>query len=225
VLRNGTTPIIVVLGLDKFHNLEDFYGRLGCDAVLCQVAARLGHGNMPSDLVARIADDEFALCFEDRDLETVYRIAIGLVRSVEEPVQLGKEYHSTGAHVGIVQSSSGLLTVEELLRCAHITLSRARDTKTECCFFDQEMDVFVQNRSILEKDFRAALSGDEIRSYFQSIVDPESRRIIGFESLARWNHPVSALFHLISSSRWLKNWAYWMICQISFLPMRVAVRL
>ena len=192
-LRNGTRPIIVVLGLDKFQNLDDVYGRLGCDAVLCQVAARMSHGNMPSKLLARIADDEFALCFEDQDLETVYRIAIGLVRSVKEPVQLGNDCHSTAANVGIVQSDSDPMTVEELLRCAHIALSRARDTKVECCFFDREMDAFVQNRSIFEKDFRMALSGDQIRSYFQPIVDLESKRIIGFESLARWNHPAKGV--------------------------------
>jgi diguanylate cyclase (GGDEF)-like protein len=179
----------VLLGLDKFQNLDDLYGRLGCDAVLCQVAARVSHGNMPSKLIARIADDEFALCFEDQDLETVYRIAIGLVRSVKEPLQLGKECHSTSASIGIVQSDGDPMTVEELLRCAHIALSRARDTKVECCFFDREMDAFVQSRSILERDFRTALGGDEIRSYFQPIVDLESKRIIGFESLARWNHP------------------------------------
>jgi diguanylate cyclase (GGDEF)-like protein len=192
-LRNGTRPIIVLLGLDKFQNLDDVYGRLGCDAVLCQVAGRISDGNTPSKLIARIADDEFALCFDDQDLETVYRIAVGLVRSVKEPLQLGNDCHSTGANVGIVQSDSEPMTVEELLRCAHIALSRARDTKVECCFFDREMDAFVQNRSILEKDFRTALSGGQIRSFFQPIVDLKSKRIIGFESLARWNHPMRGL--------------------------------
>ena len=98
-------------------------------------------------------------------------IAVGLVRSIKEPVQLGGEYHSIGSNVGIVQADRHSITVEELLRCAHIALSRARNTKAECCVFDREMDVLIQEQSILEKDFRTALSREEIRSYFQPIVD------------------------------------------------------
>jgi diguanylate cyclase (GGDEF)-like protein len=189
-LKIGTRPIIILIGLDKFHNVDDLYGRLGSDAALSQVAARIGHSGTRSELVARIADDEFALCFEHNDLETVHSIAVGLVQSIKEPVQLGMECHRIGANVGIAQADCDSMTAEELLRCAHIALSQARNTKAECCFFDREMDALIQEESILEKDFRTALSREEIRSYFQPIVGIESKRIVGFESLARWNHPV-----------------------------------
>ena len=52
------------------------------------------------------------------------------------------------------------------------------------------MDVLIQEQSILEKDFRTALSREEIRSYFQPIVDIKAKRIVGFESLARWTKPL-----------------------------------
>ena len=179
-----------MIGLDKFHSVDDLYGRLGSDAALCQVAARIGHGSTPSELIARVADDEFALCFEHKDLETVHNIAAGLVRSIKEPVRLEMEYHCISANVGIAQADCDPMTAEELLRCAHIALSEARSSQAECCFFDREMDALIQEESILEKDFRTALSREEIRSYFQPIVDIESKRIVGFESLARWDHPV-----------------------------------
>ena len=172
-----------MIGLDKFYNVDDLYGRLGSDAALCQVAARIGHSGTRSELIARIADDEFALFFEHNDLETVHSIAVGLVRSIEEPVQLGMEYHRIGANVGIAQADCDSMTAEELLRCAHIALSEARNT-------NREMDALIQEESILEKDFRTALSREEIRSYFQPIVDIKSKGIVGFESFARWNHPV-----------------------------------
>ena len=172
-----------MIGLDKFYNVDDLYGRLGSDAALCQVAARIGHSGTRSELIARIADDEFALFFEHNDLETVHSIAVGLVRSIEEPVQLGMEYHRIGANVGIAQADCDSMTAEELLRCAHIALSEARNT-------NREMDALIQEESILEKDFRTALSQEEIRSYFQPIVDIKSKGIVGFESLARWNHSV-----------------------------------
>src|SRR6202034_1992461 len=84
-------------------------------------------------------------------------------------------------------------TVDELLRCAHVALSRARNSRTDYFFFAPKMDAFIRERSLLEKDLRAAIGGDEIRPYYQPVVDLKTRRIVGFESLGRWRHPGSGL--------------------------------
>jgi EAL domain-containing protein (putative c-di-GMP-specific phosphodiesterase class I) len=55
------------------------------------------------------------------------------------------------------------------------------------------MDAHIRERSLLEKDLRAAIGGDQIQPYYQPIVDLTSCRIVGFESLGRWRHPVSGL--------------------------------
>ena len=55
------------------------------------------------------------------------------------------------------------------------------------------MDAHVRERSLLEKDLRAAIGGFEIHPHYQPIVDLKSKRIIGFESLGRWQHPVSGM--------------------------------
>jgi len=191
-LRMGNRPFILLLGIEKFKNLDDLYGRSGCDAALCQVSARLRDGVSPGDLIARIADDEFAICLGlgHTNIETIDRIALSLVQSIKEPVRVGSEHHSIDASIGIVHADLGQMTVEELLRCAHVALSRARNAKAAYCIFDPKMDALVQERLVLEKDFRAALSGGQIHPCYQPIVDVKSRRIVGFESLARWNHPV-----------------------------------
>jgi EAL domain-containing protein (putative c-di-GMP-specific phosphodiesterase class I) len=74
-----------------------------------------------------------------------------------------------------------------------VALSRARTIHTEYCFFDPKMDAHIRERSLLEKDLRAAIGGDGLRPYYQPIVDLRSRRIVSFESLARWHNPVSGL--------------------------------
>jgi len=181
---------ILLLGLNQFKKLNNLYGHLGCDAVLSQVAERIRDRVTSGDLIARIGDDEFALCLAHADRETAGNTALALIKSVKEPVQIGIEYQSIGASVGIAQVSRGPVTVGELLRWAHVALSRARNTHTECCFFDPEMDAHVREQSNLEKDLRAALGGHEIRPYYQPIIDLKSKRIVSFESLARWRHPV-----------------------------------
>jgi len=53
------------------------------------------------------------------------------------------------------------------------------------------MDAHVRERSLLERDLRAAIGGEQIQPHYQPILDLQSRRIVGFESLARWRHPLS----------------------------------
>src|SRR6202044_496492 len=193
-LHNSSNKMsVLLLGLHEFKKLNEVYGHVGCDEALAQVGARIRERANPGDIFARIGDDEFALCLAGADPETARKIACSLVEIVKKPVQIGIEHHSIGASVGIAQAGRGHMTVDELLRCAHVALSRARNTHTEYCFFDPKMDAHVRERSLLEKDLRAAIGGYEIRPYYQPIVDLKTKRIVGFESLGRWQHPVSGM--------------------------------
>lgn len=184
---------VLLLGLDRFKKLNEVYGHLGCDEALLQIGSRIRDRANSGNIFARIGDDEFAVCLAGGDPETTRKLACSLVEIVKKPVQIGIEHHSIGASVGIAQAGRGHVTVDELLRCAHVALSRARNTHTEYCFFDPQMDAHIRKRALLEKDLRAAIGGDEIRPYYQPIIDLKSLRIVSFESLGRWLHPVSGL--------------------------------
>jgi diguanylate cyclase (GGDEF)-like protein len=184
---------VLLLGLDQFKKLNEVYGHLGCDEALLQVGARVRERAATGDIFARIGDDEFALCLAGGDPESARRVACTLVAAVKQPVQIGIEQHSLGASVGIAQTGRGHATVDELLRCAHVALSRARTIHNECCFFDPKMDAHIRERSLLEKDLRAAIGGNALRPYYQPIVDLKTRRVVSLESLARWHNPVTGL--------------------------------
>jgi len=189
--RPNSRMTVLLLGLSQFKKLHDVYGHLGCDAALLQVAKRLQDRIDSGNLFARIGDDEFVVSLAHADPEIASKIAFSLVEDVKESVEIGIEHLSIGANVGIAQAGRGQVTVDELLRCAHVALSRARNNRTEYCFFDPMMDAHVRERSLLEKDLRTAIGRHEIQPHYQPIVHLKSKRIVGFESLARWRHPVS----------------------------------
>jgi diguanylate cyclase (GGDEF)-like protein len=191
--RSNNSLSVLLLGLDQFRKLNEVYGHLGCDEALLQIASRLREAAKPGNLLARIGDDEFALCPPGADPETAHKIALELVESIKKPVQIGIEKHSIGASVGITQAGRGHMTVDELLRCAHVALSRARNGRLDSCFFDPKMDAHVRERSLLEKDLRASIGGYDVRPYYQPILDLKTRRIVSLESLARWHHPMHGL--------------------------------
>src|SRR6202790_388241 len=160
---------------------------------LSQIGSRIRDSANPGDVFARIGDDEFALCLAGMDPENALRVARGLLEVVKKPVQIGIEQHGISASNGILQVGRGHTTVDELLRCAHVALSRGRNGKVDCCFFDPNMDAHVRARALLEKDLREAIGGYDIRPHYHPIVDLKTRRIVGFESLARWYHPMNGL--------------------------------
>ena len=193
-LKNSKSPAsILLLGLNRFRKLNEIYGHLGCDEALLQIGSRIRDRAHSSELFARIGDDEFALCLTGMDPENALRVAGALLEIVKKPVQIGTELHSISASIGIVQVGRDHATVDELLRCAHVALSRARNGQLDCCFFDPKMDAHVRTRALLEKDLREAIGSQGIRPHYQPIVDLKTRRIVSFESLARWHHPMNGL--------------------------------
>src|SRR6202795_2263996 len=159
-LKNSKkTMSVLLLGLDHFRKLNEVYGHLGCDEALSQIGSRIRGSANSSDGLARIGDDEFSLCLEGLDPENALRFSGALLEVVKKPVQIGIEHHSISASIGIVQVGRGHTTVDELLRCAHVALSRGRNGKVDCCFFDPNMDAHVRARALLEKDLREAIGG------------------------------------------------------------------
>ena len=191
--KSNKTMSVLLLGLNHFKELNEVYGHLGCDEALSQIGSRIRDSANPDDLFARIGDDEFALCLAGMAPENALRVAGGLLEVVKKPVQIGIEHHSISASIGIVQVGRGHTTVDELLRCAHVALSRARSGQVDCCFFDPKMDAHVRARALLEKDLREAVGRRDIRPHYQPILDLKTRRIVSFESLARWHHPINGL--------------------------------
>ena len=193
-LKNSKNPMsVLLLGLNHFGKLNEVYGHLGCDEALSQIGSRIGDGAQSSDVFARIGDDEFALCLAGTDAENALRVARALLEAVKKPLRIGIEVHSISACIGIVQVGRGHATVDELLRCAHVALSRARNGQIDCCFFDPTMDAHVRTKALLEKDLREAIGSDGIRPHYQPIIDLQTGRIVSFESLARWHHPINGL--------------------------------
>jgi len=165
-LKNSTNSMsVLLLGLNQFRKLNEVYGHLGCDEALSQIGSRIRDCTNSGDVFARIGDDEFTLCLPGVDPEKALRVAGALLEVVKKPVQIGIEHHSISANIGIVQVGRGHTTVDELLRCAHVALSRARNGQVNCCFFDPKMDAHVRTRTLLEKDLHEAIGGYEIRPH------------------------------------------------------------
>src|SRR6185503_2244278 len=60
-------------------------------------------------------------------------------------------------------------------------------------FFEPAMSTATLERVELEDDLRRAIGGGELRLHYQPLIDLGSDRIVGFEALVRWQHPIRGL--------------------------------
>jgi predicted signal transduction protein with EAL and GGDEF domain len=96
--------------------------------------------------------------------------------------------------IGIAIAPNDGCDPDQLLKNADMALYRAKaDGRATYRFFEPAMDSRVKARRVLEHDLRKALVDGEFESYYQPIVNLETKQITGVEALLRWRHPQRGL--------------------------------
>jgi diguanylate cyclase (GGDEF)-like protein/PAS domain S-box-containing protein len=182
---------VLILDLDRFKLVNDSLGHSAGDELLIALAGRLRAYLRPAYLVARLGGDEFAILVEDAnaDMEAV-RIALRLQEVLAEPVYLKGVAVATSASIGITSSTLGYDAPEQVMRDADTAMYRAKSqAKGQYVVFDSALHADVTARLWLENELRRAVANEALHLVYQPIFELRTRRLTGFEALARWTHP------------------------------------
>ncbi len=183
---------IVYIDLDRFKQVNDGYGHLKGDELLCAVTERL-RDLAPNGLtIARLGGDEFAMIVEGRKTEDgIMGLAERACECLGFPFQLGDVEAVIGGSVGVSICPIDGEEHQELLRRADIAMYRAKSGgRSNTVRFDVSMDNDVQERRALETDLRHALERGELWLAYQPFWASDGQTLVGVEALIRWNHPV-----------------------------------
>ena len=188
---DGLLFAVLYFDLDRFKSINDGLGHLAGDELLAGIARRLERHMRPSDTLARLGGDEFTVLLEDITSEAdATRVADRIQQELATPFTLSGHEVFTSVSLGIALSSSGYEKPEDMLRDADIAMYRAKAAgRSRHQIFDADMHERAMALLRLETDLRRALERGELLAYYQPIIDLESRRLLGFEALARWRHP------------------------------------
>lgn len=86
---DGSSFAVMVADLDRFKSVNDKWGHAAGDAVLIEVAARLGANLRGADLLARIGGEEFLIALPATPLAEAREVAERLCHTVEQtPITL-----------------------------------------------------------------------------------------------------------------------------------------
>ncbi|MCP3979782.1 MAG: EAL domain-containing protein [bacterium] len=182
---------VLHIDVDRFKLVNDSLGRLAGDRLLEEVGKRLQDTMRNTDSVGRLGGDEFVILLEEiKDITDAIRVVNRVDRELAAPFEIeGQEFFITMS-TGIVLSETGYERAEDVLRDAEIAMYRAKTTgKARYEVFDKDMLQRMTHRLSLETDLRRALERDELRVFYQPIIELEHGTLIGFEALVRWVHP------------------------------------
>jgi diguanylate cyclase (GGDEF)-like protein/PAS domain S-box-containing protein len=197
--RGGTHGAVLFVDLDNFKSLNDTMGHDMGDRLLEMVAFRLSEVTRESDTVARLGGDEFVILLEDlgadqqQAMSNAAAVAGKVLDSLSRCYTLDAHELRSTPSIGVVLFGAEHHTINDLLRQADMAMYEAKAAgRATFRFFDPHMQVALDASAMLEADLRFALQRDELRLYYQPVVD-QVGNVTGVEALLRWQHPQRGL--------------------------------
>jgi len=126
LLRAGTACGVLMIDVDRFKPLNDYYGHAAGDAALREVAARLREHVRASDIVARYGGEEFLVVMSGAGAEETAVIAERLRAAIaDRPIDLGQAKLPVTVSIGSALAAN-MTDAEALIAAADVAMYRAK---------------------------------------------------------------------------------------------------
>jgi diguanylate cyclase (GGDEF)-like protein len=182
---------VLVIGMDRFKNINELYGHTFGDQLLEVGCERLRSALREQDAILRFHGDEFVVLLRSsRSAEETGLVAERLTNLLQRPYFIDGVVLNSSASIGVAQGPRSETESEILLQHASIALRAAKAAGPGTVyFFDAAMEERIATRHALVGDLRKAVLLHQFEIHYQPQVDIRTRALIGLEALLRWRHP------------------------------------
>jgi diguanylate cyclase (GGDEF)-like protein len=188
----SNNAFLIFMDIDRFKLVNDTFGHSVGDELLIQVGQLLSRCAGPLNLVARLGGDEFVVLFEDSDIGLVQETAELILESFGEAFLLNRRSFRCTPSIGIaaVNGSEGL-SIADCLNAADSAMYQAKELGgNRYSIYREPQPEKLMRQMRLQQDLFLALGSNGIRVHYQPQIDIQDFRLVGFEALLRWEHPV-----------------------------------
>jgi diguanylate cyclase (GGDEF)-like protein len=191
---NGTDIAVMLIDLDRFKEINDTLGHHIGDVLLQQIGPRLEAVLRRDDTIARLGGDEFAVLLHDvADQATAMDVADRMLEALEQSFTLADVVLDIDASIGIALHPEHGDDIDGLLQRADVAMYLAKETRSGYQVYSAERDPYSPKRLSLLHEMRQAIETGQFVLHFQPQSSLTSGRVIGVETLIRWQHPEHGL--------------------------------
>lgn len=178
---------LAFLDVDNFKHINDYYGHTIGDALLVEMAKRLGLDLRESDILSRISGDEFVLLLNPvQSASEVAEFINFILQRMKAPFFIDQSEVFASTSIGISLYPEHGRSYDVLRQNADIAMYRVKNAgRGAAAFFDSSMEREAQARTKVEQSLRLAILEKRFCCAFQPKVDIRTKEIKGIEALVR----------------------------------------
>jgi diguanylate cyclase (GGDEF)-like protein len=188
--RRPRQIVVMLIDLDRFKEINDTLGHHFGDNMLREVGSRLLGTVGEAGMLARLGGDEFVVALvlpagSNDGPEWAQRITTAL----GQPLSLAGVPVHVGASIGIASYPEHGSSIEALLQHADTAMYQAKTEGADYRVYSKDRDHNRPEYLALAAELREAIDSDALHLVFQPKFELATQRLVGFEALARWQHP------------------------------------
>ena len=187
--KRGEPVCIMKIDISNLSNINNLLGTRSGDKAIKTVAKRLESTFYKSDLVARVAGDEFVVVLPRCDATGARAAAKRVIRRLRDPLNIRGQLVHAHVAIGVAIAPNDGSDLDDLLSKAGFALLRAKEEGSLLAFYDPRLEKEKRIHQAVEIELEGALSRNELALFVQPILDLESNRYAHFEILVRWKFP------------------------------------
>ena len=191
---------VLFIDLAAFNRFNNTLGHDSGDAILKMQAQRLLSCLSPKDFLARIEGDEFGIILQNiSTADSLHKYAKQILKTLEMPLLINDKEICLNSYLGISIYPNDAKTADDLINFADMALFEAKKIGiNHYAFYSDRLNCEAKQRIELENDMRKAIQEHQFFVEYQPQLDIKTERIIGFEALVRWKHPLKGIISPVS---------------------------
>ena len=195
--ENNQRAAVMFLDLDKFKVINDTLGHSVGDGLLQEVSDRLQNCVRATDTVARWGGDEFIILMPNiNTLDDAVSTANRILTAFQEDCQVESHDLLINTSIGIAIYPNDGIEAEVLVKNADIALYQSKDMgRGTYQLYDSGITSEVTEIFSLRESLSQGVAENNFELYFQPQINLSTNRIVGMETLVRWNHPQFGLVY------------------------------
>ena len=178
---------VLVVDMLRFSRINESMGSLAGDELLITFARRLMSALRGGDVLARTGGNEFGVLVTlRRGVADALAAADRIQEVLAAPFKISDLEIRVECAIGLALMTAGQ-DAEELFRNAQFAVKQAKQVGVPQVYEARQASE-ARRRFSIETELRRALDKDQLKLFYQPLIDLKSGEVAGFEALARWEH-------------------------------------